>query len=120
MEFPKLARCLAAGLLFAMPFAHAEDIDLFTGVDAASADLPNVLIVIDNTANWSTAFTAEMAALASTVDDLENNKFRLGFMMYTETGSGNDNPDGAYVRAAVRTMSEAIKRYIKILSSTFM
>lgn len=119
MEFPKLARCLAAGLLFAMPFAHAEDIDLFTGVDAASADLPNVLIVIDNTANWSTAFTAEMAALASTVDDLENNKFRLGFMMYTETGSGNDNPDGAYVRAAVRTMSEANKTLYKNLVLDF-
>jgi type IV pilus assembly protein PilY1 len=109
MKFPKLARFLAIGLLLAVPGTHAEDIDLFTGVDTANSDLPNVLIVIDNTANWSTAFTAEMAALASTVSSLENDEFRLGFMMYTETGSGNSNPDGAYVRAAVRTMTAANK-----------
>jgi type IV pilus assembly protein PilY1 len=119
MIFPKLARCLAISLLLATPFAHAEDIDLFTGVDAASSDLPNVLIVIDNTANWSTAFTAEMEALASTVAGLEENKFRLGFMMYTETGSGNGNPDGAYVRAAVRTMSAANKTLYENLVLSF-
>lgn len=109
MRILKLVRCFAIGMLLAAPFTHAEDIDLFTGVDTASSDLPNVLIVIDNTANWSTAFTAEMAALAATVNSLENDKFRIGFMMYTETGSGNSNPDGAYVRAAVRTMSAANK-----------
>lgn len=119
MAFPKLTRCLAISLLIAMPFAHAEDIDLFTGVDAASSDLPNVLIVIDNTANWSTAFTAEMAALASTVAGLEPDKFRLGFMMYTETGSGNSNPDGAYVRAAVRTMSAENKTLYQDLVLSF-
>lgn len=119
MELPKLVRSLVISVLLAMPFAHAEDIDLFTGVDAASSDLPNVLIVIDNTANWSTAFTAEMAALASTVSGLENDKFRLGFMMYTETGGGNGNPDGAYVRAAVRTMSAANKTLYENLVLSF-
>lgn len=119
MTFPKLTRCLAISLLLAVPFTHAEDIDLFTGVDTASSDLPNVLIVVDNTANWSTAFTAEMAALASTVAGLEANEFRLGFMMYTETGSGNGNPDGAYVRAAVRTMSAANKTLYENLVLSF-
>ncbi len=119
MRIPKLVRCLAIGMLLAAPFTHAEDIDLFTGVDAASADLPNVLIVIDNTANWSTAFTAEMAALASTVSGLENDKFRLGFMMYTETGGGNGGPDGAYVRAAVRTMSAGNKTLYENLVLSF-
>lgn len=119
MRIPKLVRCLAIGMLLAVPVAHAEDIDLFTGVDTASADLPNVLIVIDNTANWSTAFTAEMAALASTVSGLENDKFRLGFMMYTETGGGNGNPDGAYVRAAVRTMSATNKGLYENLVLSF-
>lgn len=119
MTFPKLVRRLAISLLFAMPLAHAEDIDLFTGVDAANSGLPNVLIVIDNTANWSTAFTAEMAALASTVSGLENDEFRIGFMMYSETGSGNGSPDGAYVRAAVRTMSAANKTLYQNLVLSF-
>ncbi len=119
MTFPKWTRCLAISLLLAMPFAHAEDIDLFSQPPATSTDLPNVLIVIDNTANWSTAFTAEMAALASTVNGLENDKFRLGFMMYTETGGANGSPDGAYVRAAVRTMTAANKTLYKNLVLSF-
>ena len=32
---------------------RAEDIDLFLGLPAGSSDAPNVLFVIDNTANWS-------------------------------------------------------------------
>ena len=109
---------IAAMLVFQQP-AIAEDIDLFLGAPSASAELPNVLIVIDNTANWNTAFTAEMEALASTVAGLDPNQFRLGFMMYTETGSGNANPDGAYVRAAVRTMSAANKTLYQNLVNSF-
>ena len=118
MTFPKLVRRLAISLLFAMPLAHAEDIDLFMGVSASNSDLPNVLIVIDNTANWSTAFPAEMAALASTVSGLENDKFRLGFMMYTES-NGPTNEEGAYVRAAVRTMSATTKPLYTALINSF-
>jgi type IV pilus assembly protein PilY1 len=96
---------LVASLVLATSLVPAEDIDLFMGLESAGDEqLPNVLIVIDNTANWNTAFTAEMAALASTVAGLEARKFRLGFMLYTETGGSNKSPDGGYVRAAVRTM----------------
>lgn len=109
---------LAAFLAFSYAGAQAEDIDLFAAVPAASG-LPNVLIVIDNTANWTTAFAAEMAALASTVSGLENGKFNLGFMMYTETGGGNGSPDGAYVRAAVRTMSATNKPLYSALVDSF-
>lgn len=97
---------LAAVLLAFAAASTAEDIDLFVGATpSVSTELPNVLIVIDNTANWNTAFTAEMTALASAVSGLAADKFRLGFMMYTETGGGNSGNDGGYVRAAVRTLT---------------
>ena len=106
-------------LVFHLP-SSAEDIDLFVGATPiASTELPNVLIVIDNGANWSSAFKTEMTALASTVAGLDADKFRLGFMMYTETGSGNANPDGAYVRAAVRTMTATNKTLYQNLVGSF-
>jgi len=115
-----LKRSLAVALLAISAAASAEDIDLFMGVPPpTSAELPNVLIVIDNTANWSTAFTAEMAALASTVSGLEANKIRLGFMMYSESGGANKNPDGAYVRAGVRTMTTTTKPLFEALVNSF-
>lgn len=109
---------LAASLVLATSLAPAEDIDLFMGLQSENTEPPNVLIVIDNTANWNTAFTAEMGALAEVVGALDPDKVRLGFMMYTETGTGNGSPDGAYVRAAVRTMDAANKpKYQALVTS---
>lgn len=83
----------------------AEDIDLFTGAAPADPDdKPNVLIILDNTANWNLAFVNEIAALSSTLNGLPDDEFRVGLMMFSETGGGNGNPDGSYVRAAVRLM----------------
>ncbi|MDE2388957.1 MAG: pilus assembly protein PilY, partial [Betaproteobacteria bacterium] len=88
----------------------AEDIDLFTGVaPSSSSDVPNVLIILDNTANWNTAFTNEIHALSTVLSGLAVNKFRVGLMMFSETGSDNKNPDGAYVRAAIRLMNSTNK-----------
>ena len=56
----------AAGAALFQPPAAAEDIDLFTQPPSATSGTPNVLILLDNTANWSTAFTNEISAL---VDD---------------------------------------------------
>lgn len=84
--------------------AVAEDIDLFVSTPPSSAEAPNVLIVLDTTANWSTAYANEKAALASVVAGMPVNAFRLGLMMFTETGGGNSGDDGAYVRAAIRGM----------------
>lgn len=85
--------------------AHSEDIDLFAEPNPTPTTLPNVLIILDNSANWNTAFTAEKAALVSIFNSLPPDKFRVGLMMFTETGSGNPNPGGAYVRAALRNMT---------------
>ena len=93
-------------LIFQLP-ASAEDIDLFTGTPTSSTDMPNVLIVLDNTANWAGAFTNEMAALASVVSGLPANKFRLGLMMFSETGAGNSGNAGGYVRAAIRPLTSS-------------
>lgn len=98
--------------------SYAEDIDLFVGAPPSTTDVPNVLIVLDNTANWNTAFTNEMNALKSVINALPVNKFRVGLMMYTETGSGNGNPGGAYVRAAIRLMDATNKaKYANLVAS---
>ena len=48
-----------------MQKAAAEDIDLFVASSTTTASNPNILFIIDNTANWdaSTALTAENRAL---------------------------------------------------------
>ncbi|WP_160287429.1 pilus assembly protein [Pseudomonas knackmussii] len=105
-------------LLLLQGTARAEDIDLFVGTPPNSADAPNVLIILDNTANWNTPFDNEKAALASVVNALPADKFRVGLMMFTETGSGNKGDDGAYVRAAMRLLSSTTKPLYQSLVNT--
>ncbi|WP_447746712.1 pilus assembly protein [Pseudomonas nicosulfuronedens] len=98
--------------------AFAEDIDLFIGTPPNSTDAPNVLIVLDNTANWNTPFDNEKAALVSVINGLTANKFRVGLMMFTETGGGDKGDDGAYVRAAIRLFDTANKpKYQALVNS---
>jgi type IV pilus assembly protein PilY1 len=87
----------------------AEDIDLFVSNPPTGAEAPNVLIVLDTTANWSQAYANEKAALASVISSMPVNAFRVGLLMFTETGGGNSGNDGAYVRAAIRTMDTTNK-----------
>ena len=86
---------LAVSLMGAAPAQaqYTSDIDIYSG-PAAVSDAPNVLIVLDNTANWSSAFTNEIAALVSTFNGLPVNRLNVGLMMFTETGSGDSNTDG--------------------------
>jgi len=115
----QLLKSLLIGTLLAFYLsAKAEDVDLFIGAPPSVTDVPNVLIVLDNTANWNTAFTNEMAALASVVNVLPADKFRVGLMLFTETGSGNSGNDGAYVRAAIRPLDSANKtKYQNLVNS---
>ncbi|HEY0680792.1 MAG TPA: PilC/PilY family type IV pilus protein [Steroidobacter sp.] len=94
---------------------QAEDIDLFVGNPADSNGLPNVLFILDNTANWSAAFQSEVAALANTFAALPENpdgtaRFNIGLMFAAETGSGNNSVSGGYMRAAIRPMTADNKR----------
>ena len=91
----------AVALAVSSQTAWAEDIDLFLGnPSTASADLPNVLILLDNTANWNTAFNNEKAALVATFAGLPVDKFNVGLMMFSDPAVG-------HVRAAIRPMTSA-------------
>ncbi|MBL8482926.1 MAG: hypothetical protein JNJ60_12080 [Rhodocyclaceae bacterium] len=106
--FRRLLAAFALAALFAP--AVAEDIDIFSQNTNITQDAPNVLILVDNTANWSqsfassTKFAVEMQALQTVVNALTA-QFNLGIMMFTETGSGNTGNDGGYVRFAVQGMT---------------
>ncbi|MBS0343779.1 MAG: pilus assembly protein PilY, partial [Proteobacteria bacterium] len=120
--------CLAALVALNLAPAQAqdkigEDIYLFSVPKTSSNDLPNVLFLVDNTANWTSPFSAEMTALANAfsalpVDSTGAAKFRVGLMMFTETAPGDSNADGGYVRAAVRNMDTATQaKYSALIKS---
>src|SRR5207237_4841972 len=86
-------------------------IDLFTNPSGTQHN-PNVVIMIDNSANWDSASQhwpgnvkqgqSELNALRTVVGELTD-KLNLGLMLFTP-GSGQ-NFNGAYVRFHVRPMN---------------
>jgi type IV pilus assembly protein PilY1 len=95
----------------------AEDIDLFTQPRNVGANSrPNILIVIDNSANWSAANQqwpgnikqgeAELNAIRKIVAEAKDN-VNIGLMMLTP-GSGT-NKNGGYVRFHIRQMTSDTK-----------
>lgn len=115
---------LALGFLVMLKPAVAEDIDLFLGLPASEIDTPNVLFIVDNTANWNAPFEEEMQALASVFLGLPEDAVNVGIMMFTESGGGggvggNKGEDGGYVRAAIRPMTEANKELYANLIQSF-
>jgi type IV pilus assembly protein PilY1 len=102
---------LASVLLVFHMSISAEDTDLFVGLPPSTTDLPNVLIVVDNTGNWNTAFENEKAALRAMFEGLPEDKFRIGLMMYGDPAVG-------YVRAAIRPMTATNKTaYANLINS---
>src|SRR5260370_11394899 len=104
---------LATALLMRNGAAREEDIDLFVN-SPASSQLPNVLFIVDNTANWTQAFTNEISALVNTFNGLPVNsdgtaKFNVGVMFADETGNPNNSTKGGYGRPAIRPMAAANK-----------
>jgi type IV pilus assembly protein PilY1 len=120
MKAPKPLLAVALGLALAAPNApRAEDIDLFvSGATSSGSNNPNVLIIIDNSANWNAnnqhwvspnpgeapfkQGESELRALRTVVLE-SNEQLNIGLMMFRDGGTGN--PDGAYLRSAVRTMN---------------
>ena len=80
-----------------------DDTDIFLANPNITAERPNVLIILDNTANWNTAFINEKSALVQVVNGLSD-QYNVGLMMFPETGTPNDNVDGGYVKYHVRQM----------------
>jgi type IV pilus assembly protein PilY1 len=119
-----LSTALAVALAAAMPsWLKAEDVDLFMGAASPTTGTrPNVLIVIDNSANWSAASQhwaggvkqgqSELRALKTLAGELSDT-VNLGLMLFTP-GSGSNN-DGAYVRYHVRQMTAGNKASLQEL-----
>jgi type IV pilus assembly protein PilY1 len=86
-----------------------DDTDIFLANPLLEATRPNVLIMVDNTANWSTPFATEKAALVNTVNNMVTEAFNVGLAMFNETGGDNDAIRGGYIRFAVRQMTPTNK-----------
>lgn len=115
-------KTLAVSLMLSIAFpaqivgpALAEDIDIYAA-DTGTATNPNILVVIDNSANWSAANQhwpnnlkqgqSELNSLRTVISELGSD-VNLGLMMFTP-GSGSAI-DGGYVRYHVRQMTATNK-----------
>ena len=114
-KISQFALCLF--IVLSAPLGHAADIDIYARppVDTSDPSLnPNVLIVIDNSANWAAANQqwpggikqgeAELDALRTVIGELGAN-INVGLMMFTSGGTHN----GGYVRFAIRQMNSTNK-----------
>jgi type IV pilus assembly protein PilY1 len=99
--------------LAALPFAAgADDIDIFTGASGGAAANPRILIVLDNTSNWSrqsqkwpggvTQGGSEVNAIKSVLAGLDTS-VSVGLMEFVTGGNAND--DGGFIRSAIRPMT---------------
>ena len=122
-----LPAIFSVAVLSSPMIGHAEDIDLFVGSAAASsATRPNVLIIMDNSANWAAASQhwpggekqgqAELRSLRTVVGELGDG-INLGLMMLT-AGTGSGNKDGAYPRFAISQMTATNKAALQELIGT--
>ena len=111
----KIFVALAAAACLAQP-AMAEDLDLFTSpAPTSTADAPNILIILDNSANWARndqgwplgkQGESELKALAALMADPNiGTNVNLGLMMF---GSGAP-ADGGYVRFHIRSLTPVVK-----------
>jgi type IV pilus assembly protein PilY1 len=108
-----LPAALFAGTLVGAA-AVADDTDLFMNptVLEGGTQAPQVLIVLDNTANWSASagdgkkFDLEKQALIAFFNGLEQDSFKVGLELFAETGGkGNSNTKGGYIRKAIALMN---------------
>jgi Tfp pilus tip-associated adhesin PilY1 len=104
---------LAIAIIMVAPKAQAEfdpvndDTDIFLANPNLPANRPNVLIILDNTANWNRSVGGqainvnELAALSSVVQNL-GDEFNIGLMLFPQS---TDAEDGAYLRFGIRQMT---------------
>lgn len=125
----------------------AEDIDIFTGDSGGSSADPNVLIVLDNSSNWSSGSNQwptdpappvacgtsgcdkqgyyELVAIRSVLQGLQKNSsaggnigVNLGLMMFNNT---NSDHQGGYVRSAIKPMTSAnLSAFIATIDSIIL
>jgi type IV pilus assembly protein PilY1 len=121
------ALSLMLGTFMVPTGVRADDIDIFLGSSAGSADAPNIIFLIDNSPNWSRASQkwpdnggnqgqAELTAVSSTLSRINSTRpANVGLAMltaYSGTGTGGATPGtgGGYIRFGVRDMTNATNR----------
>ncbi len=124
------ALAVALALKPPMP-ANAEDIDLFVNAATSTATNPNILILLDNSANWNSNAQhwptpsgetgifkqgqSELRAIKKILGELDgaNPKVNLGLMMF-HSGS----PDGGFLRYAIRPMDQTnIDGFVELIGA---
>jgi type IV pilus assembly protein PilY1 len=105
----------ACATLLSFP-AGADDIDIFTGASAGTSINPRILIVLDNTSNWSrqsqkwpgglSQGQSEVRAIKDAIATL-NDKVNVGLFEFVTDGTANDN--GGFVRFQVQPMTPSAK-----------
>ena len=117
MTMRKLITSLSAAAALGFPGAAVpqtfdpvgDDTDIFLANPLIEATRPNVMIFVDNTANWSKPFSVEKAALVNTVESMVTEAFNVGISMFVETGGDNDEVRGGYIRFGARQMTPTNK-----------
>src|SRR5262249_37302952 len=110
----------------------ADDTDIFIGSSGGSSDYPNVLIILDNTSNWSTQAQhwpggvtqgqSELVAIKNVVSNLGGGtavegSVNVGLMMFTDNGSGRE---GGYIRYAIQPMTKGNKiNFVNLLTTIY-
>src|SRR5689334_22309970 len=124
MRFTKRSRFAAlalAGLTGALVFssfqASSEDIDIFTVDESNVVAKPNVLFVLDNSANWSrnsqgwpggeVQGQSEADAIRTVIQEVDDD-VNIGLMEFVTGGSASDQ-DSAFIRYHIRPMTTANK-----------
>ena len=108
--------CLLSLLLCLAPLkAKAEDIDIFVGASAGAKSNPKILIILDNTANWSRSSQkwpggisqgqAEVSAINSLIAGVGSD-VNLGVMEYATSGSGHP---GGFIRKSITPLDATNK-----------
>ena len=98
-----------------------DDTDIFLANPSVAAQRPNVLIVVDNTANWNTPFANEKSALVQVINGLTD-AFNVGLMIMSDSNikrTGPTGSDGSYVRYHVRQMTAQNKTALASLIANF-
>ncbi|MEH6587753.1 MAG: hypothetical protein V7720_14420 [Halioglobus sp.] len=104
--------------------ASAEDIDIFAGTsNTGSAELPNVIFVLDNTANWSregqkwpdgTQGESEARAVSAALESMIG-EINVGLMLYGTQGN-NATRDGGYVRIDLQELTgDYYHNFVKVI-----
>lgn len=123
-----LALAMMSWMVLLPPRAVADDIDLFVGASTGASGNSNVLLVFDNTSNWSrnnqhfvgisSVGAMEAGVAATVVSGLTDTGINIGVMEYvTKSGSYNF---GGFVRSAIKPMNVGTNQAALVAKLNYM